>query len=449
MPLTPPETERPSASAKCTQRSLKILHKTPLVAFGVVLYFMYILTVGTKMFPDGTLLQGQSAQKISTCLFVASSFASQLLHFFFSSFSVGVITSPIAESFLSTRQLCHRLTTTLPPHQVYPTLLFSMSLSALLTGILFCAVYVLRGERLFKQLPRSFSNALFLVLGLLGVRYANERLGTITLPVRPPLALALFNSLGALLTILSLAARRRCPLVARYSVLWIALAATATFYLVASYSQASFDTLVANGWFTRDPRIPETFSLPLPALGHTNYRAVLHHSRFVLESALVNLLQFPINFPPTVSQTKVAAKTRQELLVNAAANVATSALGCSSYLLPASTIMLRRAGSTEKIDTALIGAGMLICFLCFRQYFDYLPFLVFDLLLLFLGMTIVLNTATDVVTQAPGTIPMVLAVAGVSVLTQNILVGAVTAAGLNLAIALFRKVRSPRSASDN
>ncbi|KAI5192627.1 hypothetical protein NECID01_2020 [Nematocida sp. AWRm77] len=419
----------------------RIAKKIPIVVFGVVLYFMYILTVGEKMFPEGHTIANINAQKISLVLFVWSSFSSQIVYFLLSSFEIGVLSSPISESFLTIRELNKKLSSTLSDAEVFPTAFACMFLASLATGGVFLAMYVFRAERFIKRIPSSFSNSLFVVLGILGIWYANERIKGMSVEMPTRYFTAGFNIAGFFLAALFMGLPQRCAFARKYSILLITFLGVGIFYLVAWVRGSSMDSLIQQGWFQTDPRMPIAFAFPSISKSNINYMAIYNNMGLILNIILVNILQFPINFGPTVHQTKVSASMHKELLVNGVANIVTSFLGSSSYLLPSSTIMVRKAGSVRKIDTALIGTVMALCFVFFYRFFLFIPFLIYDLLLLFIGATIVLTVSSEVVMNDPESIPYVIFVVLVTVLTKSIINGALAAGILQIVIKVAQKYK--------
>ncbi|KAI5188110.1 hypothetical protein NEHOM01_2529, partial [Nematocida homosporus] len=405
----------------------RLLYKCPIVAFGVVLYFMYILTVGEKIFPEDLSFGGVSAKQASTLLFVAGCLISQVCFFAFSSFNIGLLSSPISESFMGVRSLAASLQTGVESAELFPTMFCCLCLTALLTSGTFLLMYFCRAERLFRTIPTLVSNALFIVIGIQCIRYANERVTSVALPISPWTICLLFNGLGLALCAFFFFNKKHYPVVTKYSILIIAAAGTVLFYAAKMAMGLSLSDVVANGWLQTDPRVSVTFQLPAFAFSQINRAAVVQHLPNIVGLVLLNVLQFPINLPPTVSQTKAYASPRQELLANSLCNAATSVVGMSSYLLPSSIMAVRQAGSSSRVDTLLISAGLCVAFLLSYRHFFYIPFIVFDLILLFLGGNIVLNTLAAVLQEGASHLPFVLAVTAFALFMDSILWGALAA----------------------
>ncbi|OAG29097.1 hypothetical protein NEDG_01236 [Nematocida displodere] len=416
-------------ASQTTATVSRIVYKGLIVAFGVVLYFMYILTVGERMFPAKEMFGGSDARYLSTLLFVAGTCLSQMVFFALSAFTSGVMSSPISEAFFSTRALGASLGKSLPPEEVLPTMLASLFLAALLTSAVFFALFALRAEKALQKIPSSVSQALFVVIGFLCIVFANERVGGLSIGVPPWAVYAVFNALGVVLCVAAHCLKKMGLVVGKYSILFIAGGLSLAFYLAKLVGGASFASLTAQGWFASDPSAPAALVLPrIEGFGGVNVAAVCAHLPNILGIVVVNALQFPINFPPTSKALGQTPSARKELLANAVANAATSLVGASAGALPTATIALHGAGSESRGDTLAIAVGLCVAFWGGYRYTLYIPFVVFDTLLLVLGTGIVLRTFLGVFKTKPQTIPFILSVVLVSGLTQSLVCGLLAAA---------------------
>ncbi|KAI5190799.1 hypothetical protein NEMIN01_2347, partial [Nematocida minor] len=286
-----------------TSKARLLLYKCPVVFFGAVLYLMYVMTVGEKMFFSEGSFAGASLHITSTVLFVISSCVSQVLFFLLSSYTAGVVSSPISESFKNVQAMHASLAGDVGPDRMFTNLFLCMALATLFTSAGFFAMYALRAERVIKRIPSGMSKALFVSIGFLCVSYANERIGDIQVAVGAKwLVPALFNAAGVSITVLCWACEGSFPAVARYSVLWVAALFTAGFYTWAWTSGENTASLLAKKWLLTDPRKTVALKVPPLVFAHVQTGAVLKQLPNIAKIAVLNILQFPINFPPTASQ---------------------------------------------------------------------------------------------------------------------------------------------------
>ncbi|KAI5171224.1 hypothetical protein NEFER03_2214 [Nematocida sp. LUAm3] len=384
--------DAPAPNAIQNERMPNIVYKCLVIAFGLTLYFMYILTVGEKIFPTESGSESrEQLQQASVLLFVAGCFISQIVFYFLSSFQMGVMCAPISEGFLALQDLAVSLGTSgIKKQELVPTMAFCMVLSALLTSAGFLLLYCARGEKWISTIPSTLSNALFAVLGVLVIKYANERVHMLKVPLSLLSRYTIFNGVSLFLILFFLWLERKKPLLSKYSMLLIAVAGTLFFYSTHFFLQRSISQEVHDKWLLRDPRVALSFSFP-SVYGEVNLTAALRNIDKVLGIVFINILQFPLNYPALVAHTKSSPCPRKELLVNAVSCAATSLVGLSSYVLTSSTIAINGAGSNHKADTLLIGIPMVLLFYFVFQYIFYLPFLLFDLLLMYLGGSIIVQ----------------------------------------------------------
>ncbi|KAI5168109.1 hypothetical protein NEIRO03_2408 [Nematocida sp. AWRm78] len=410
-------------------KARQILYKCPVVFFGAVLYLMYVMTVGEKMFSTAGAFPGAEAHITSAVLFVIASCISQILFFALSSYASGVISSPISESFAHVQVMHESLAAQVPPNKVFTNLFVCLAVSALITSAGFFLMYVFRAERVIRRIPSGMSMALFVSIGFLCVSYANERVLAAEMPkIQRIVAVSGFNIIGMAVTVFFYACKKRAPIVTRYSVLWVGIAFTAVFYISAYLCGETLSSLLGKGWLLSDPRKPVKLSVPNLVFSYIDIKTVLNQLPAILKIAAMNLLQFPINFPPAKAQTGRTACARNELFANGVCNAATSLFGCSTQVLPSSTIAVYESGSRSTIDTLLFAVALVFSLGLGYQCLLYIPFAVFDMLFLCLGMNIVLQSGIDAYNEGWGVLAIVAGVSLVSVVSNSVLCGAAVGA---------------------
>ncbi|KAH9385959.1 uncharacterized protein NEMAJ01_0855 [Nematocida major] len=426
------EKEKLNSYIRTLAKSAKaLLYKCPVVFFGTVLYLMYVMTVGEKMFSSKAPFSDANTRFTSTVLFVAASCISQIMFFAFSSHTSGVMSSPISESFLYIQGLHCALAKSVPAPKLFSTLFACTALSAMLTSAGFFALRALRADRAIHKIPSAASKALFVSIGILCVFYANDRLENIKVSNVPSWAIsAAFNSVGVCLTIFCFVCRERAPAVPQYSVLWIGVLFTAAFYLCAWACRMSLSSLVSSGWLLCNPRKPISMKIPSVAFSKIQKQEIVRQLPAIAKISALNLLQFPINFPSTKARTGESTHVRKELLANGLSNAMSMFLGCTTYVLPSSTIAVYEAGSRSKIDTLLFAGALGLVTITGYKYLFYIPFVVLDLLFLCLGLNIIFQSSLSAVQEGWGTFAFVIFISLTSVATSSILWGAVVAGAM-------------------
>ncbi|EHY64710.1 hypothetical protein NERG_02329 [Nematocida ausubeli] len=415
----------PEYTRSFARKAKSLLYKCPVVFFGAVLYLMYVMTVGEKMFSCAGSFPGAEVHTASAILFVAASCISQVLFFALSSYTSGVISSPISESFRYMQSMHESLAAGLPLERVFTNLFVCLALSALLTSAGFFLMYILRAERMINRIPSGLSMALFISIGFLCVSYANERVCAVSSAAGMYWqAVLAFNAVGIAVTLLCKVCKKRCPAVARYSVLWAGVLLTAVFYVWALIKGETTASLIKKGWLASDPRKEVVLAVPRMALPHIDLRSVLWEIPSIGKIAAMNLMQFPINFPPAKAQTGKSAHARKELLANGVCNAVTSLFGCSVQVLPSSTIAVYESGSRHMADTLLFTAALIGSLAAGHRLLLYVPFAVFDMLFLCLGLNIVLQSGLDAFAEGWGVFAGAVCVSVVSTATGSVLCGA-------------------------
>ncbi|KAI5179850.1 hypothetical protein NEOKW01_1726 [Nematocida sp. AWRm80] len=404
-----------------------MITKMPVVLYGVILYFMYVLTIGEKMFDEKTRFGSMAAKNTSIMLFAIGCLVSQGLFFLFSSFDGGLMSSPISESFAIIQVMQASIVVDAAADQAYSTLFCCLFLSAALTGLGFCILYMACAERVIKGIPPVVSNCMFVVVGIRSIQYANERLGNISVGLSAALVIIMFNAVGVLFCLFFYLTENRHPFFFKYSVLVILVSLLSVFYFFVAVLGTGIDALIGYGWLAADPRVGIVYELPSFSRSGIDFAVVGSNASSIFSIVVVNIVQFVINFPPIKEQTRKNACIKKELLVNAVANTATAFLGTSSYMLAYSTIAITSAGSQSKLDSLLIALVFGALFFTAYRLFFYIPFVIFDMMLLYLGMNVVMRTFLSVIQESIYTVPLIAFVAAVSILMNSILWGAVAA----------------------
>lgn len=410
-----------------------ILYKCSVVFLGAVLYLMYVMTVGEKMFFSEGSFEGAEVQLASTFLFVMSSCVSQAVFFSMSSYTTGIISSPITESFKNIQILHQSLSADVASDKIFTNLFLCMGLATLFTSAGFFLMYIFHAENAIKKIPSGISISLFVSIGFLCVSYANERIDRITIysPNYKKWMLPFcFNVLGIAITLLCWICEDSFPAVGKYSVLWVSALFTSTFYFSVWRWNESISSLVDNGWLLKDPRVDVSPTAPSLVFSHIDPKAIISQILAIITIAGLNIIQFPINFGPTANQTGEKACARQEILANGVCNAITAMFGASAQVLPSSTITVHRAGSINRKDTLLFAVCLALIVYFGYRYIFYIPFVVFDILFLCLGLGFVLRSGLAAAKEGKGVFVMVFFVSLVSIITESIVWGAVVACAL-------------------
>lgn len=356
-----------------------------------------------------------------------------------SSHRAGILSSPISEAFLGTRGLAAALTEQVKESEVVPTCLAALCLSGLLTSLGFFVLRALRADRVLVRTPRHVSDALFVVVGLLGAVFANERVSSINTGLGPNITRCAYNAAGLVLYGICTWAGKRSPFIRRNTMLLIPGIALSMFYAAVLWTGTSTEQLLRDGWFRDAPGTP--FVLPrLDTLfGRVDFWAVIQSTHRILGIAAVNLAQFPINYIPRMRETKQSLRVQKDLAANAIANLASACICTSTYVLPSSTIAVFAAGSRSRTDTVLISVGFAVACLYAYRHVLYVPFVVFDLVLLCLSLRIVVETGMSAGRRGWMHLGFVVLVGAASLGLQSVLGGVVAAALLHACFCLFRR----------
>lgn len=428
-----------AALGACCAQAAVLVRKGFVVFFGVFLYFMYLMTLGEKMLPDAPLGAGLEGRVLRMFLFASSSVASQLVFAVVSSHKAGILTSPISEAFLGTRGLVAALAEQVREKEVVPTCLAALNLSSLLTSLGFFALRVFRADRVLLRTPRHVSDALFVVVGLLGAVFANERVPSIDTGLGPNATRCAYSAVGLVLYGTCAWAGKRSLFIRRNTMLLIPGVALSVFYAAVLWTGASAEQLQRAGWFRDAPGTP----LVLPRLdalfGRVDFWALARSTHRILGIAAVNLAQFPINYIPRMRETKQNLRVQKDLAANAVANLASACLCTSTYVLPSSTIAVFAAGSRSRSDTVLIGVGFAAACLSAYRHILYVPFVVFDLVLLCLSLRIVVETGISAGRRGWMHLGFVVLVGAASLGLQSVLGGVFAAALLHVCFCFLRR----------
>ncbi|KAI5181857.1 hypothetical protein NEOKW01_2014 [Nematocida sp. AWRm80] len=399
----------------------KILYKCSIVVIGVALYFMFTLTVGEIMFAPGKAFDGIEAKGVGQLIFVIGTLVSQLGFFFFSSFDCCVLTAPISETFKNVQALHIGIEKSTKPENVFSTLIASLFLSSVGTGVGFLLLRLFNGKWIIKKIPPVISNAMFVVVGVLTIQYANERVMAIQCGLPKWAAYGVFNGIGAAFCLLAYFARKRAPIVAKYGVLFILGILLSAYAIAIRVYDVSVDDLVQHSWLLTHPKRTPDIQLPEISFRKVDWHAVQSYKFSILGISLLSIVQFIVNFPPIVEHTKQKVCIMTEMAVNGISNVLAGLVGTSSYMLASSTISVVEAGSKTRLDTLFVTAAFGGLFFLAHQYIRYIPFIIFDLILVYLGMMICLKAIISVVEKGVYYLAIVAVITAVSLLTKSLL----------------------------
>ncbi|KAI5179675.1 sulfate permease, SulP family [Nematocida sp. AWRm80] len=414
---------------------------------GCLLYLMDSLTVGMI----GLSMNDVSLFRMSSNMFVIGAMSSQLVFFLFSSLRIPVITSPISESFVAFQTLSTDLLDIgLKDSKYLSTLLFAISISTLITGLIFLVMYLLRAQRIINILPNEISTVLFFIVGCFCYKFGNTSIlattdtmidmGIITENTKKLLILA-YNIFSIGLYALSKYISSKYPKIQPYTSILLVLLLSGIIYGCMPLLSLSIDYYIKLGILQSDQTTTNNIRISIQDI---QFKEVFSRIYSLIGIALLNILHFFINIPAVKKGCNTTVNVRKELLCNGISNcVSCVAGGYPTYLLSSSTIALNMNGTGKKIDTALITVVFSILFFVGRQVFIYIPQGCFDMLLLFIGMDILLECVKDIYTcsQMDRLIYIILVVpsAVVSMYYSNIQFGMVLSLCLYGCIYLLRK----------
>ncbi|KAI5130780.1 hypothetical protein NEPAR03_2206 [Nematocida parisii] len=373
---------------------------------GMILYFMDALTIGLVGLG---VVPGVDISKYSTVFFVFGIFISQVIFFLFSSFQVGVITTPISETFGIIAEVSGILHKSygLKDAELFWTILAFISISTLLSGFAFIVLYLTGFQKVLNKIPSKIEVALLFVIGCLCCKLGTSNMlkfvanyGDFVLYS----TIAVYGIITFAFWYLSHAMSRRFPSLAPFShciilLVIISLSYISIFFWWGGIENARISTfLPQNGKNT-------SMLFDLPLLYQMEYNKIAWKSLCSINiltqmgiMVIVVLLQFPVNTPAISAKCKITPSLKKELVANGIANVLGSVLGFfPTYVVSSSTIALNRGKpTTKKIDGFVLVVCFILMYLVGQSVFAFIPQMCLDMLLLFIGFDILKDSIVTI-----------------------------------------------------
>ncbi|KAH9387040.1 uncharacterized protein NEMAJ01_1936 [Nematocida major] len=423
---------------------------------GIILCFMDTLTIGTiglGSCPDIDL------PKYSEIFFVMGLLASQLTFYIFSSFRIGIVTTPISENFVAFGEVSGLLYTEggLRGAQFFWTLMAFISLSTILTGFVFFALYVTGFQKILAKVPKQIGVSLFFVIGVFCCIYGNESILGLTkngknIYTREGIILA-YNFVGAGLWCAARYASKKYPSFGPFSYSAVLALAVALSYIPIFLVWGGIDQARhANILPTQTKSFFTLFDLPL--IKELSPSAIAWEWIFSVKILLrmlgviaINLVQFPINVSAISTACKTEAHIKKELLANGVSNVASSVVGgFPTYVVSSSTIAFNRNKSiTARKDGLLMAVAFAVLYILGQSVFSYIPQICLDCLLLFIGLDIIYDSGMDIWGMGSYTILFSVCVVVPAICLKNIPVGMGIGMLISIARHLYRKYHASRT----
>ncbi|KAI5191007.1 hypothetical protein NECID01_1237 [Nematocida sp. AWRm77] len=405
------------------KKKLAVLERIPAVVFGVLLYFMDALTLGgmglcsTPTSPELTY--------ISRTFFVLGVAVSQTVFYCCSSFTMGVMSSPITEAFLMFQSLSAKLEAKgLSAEQHFATLVACIGISTCMTGCMYMCLYVMGAQKILKRIPSEIGTSLFFTIGWLCVKMSNKTLwGIKDLSV---VYTVLFNAMGLGLWMLSKYLSKKVPAVERYAYMIIVGCLMCGFYAWVWVSGASIDGLVKKGILSETQSYSSLKSSWISDLRLSSVQlgcipGVLLQ---LVNISLLNMVHFPINLAAIEKGCGIKPSMKKELLAHGVSNFAACLVGgFPTYIISSSTIALNTPIRAYKTDTLIIAGCVLALYFLGQSVIACIPRPCVDMLLFFVGVDIIVDAGMEIVCSGWFLTIFCGAIATVCVLTDAIEIG--------------------------
>ncbi|KAI5190971.1 hypothetical protein NEMIN01_1304 [Nematocida minor] len=400
---------------------------------GILLYFMDTMTVGRIGFGS---IQGMDLQKYSSLLFVVGAISSQILFFVFSSFKMGLITTPISENFIAYGELSKSLhiNNNLYGPQLFYTVIAFITISTFLTSLVFFTLYLLGFQRVLEKIPKEIGTVLFFVIGCLCCVYGNASMidiGSKYSSATKYLIIASYSAGGLGLWVLSQHIGKRYPSFGPFSYFVNFLFLTALSYIPIFFFWGGVEEARAAGFLpSQGKNLMALFDLPLFhefSLDRIQWSLIFNANGFlkIAGIVLINLVQFPINIPAITTGCSVKSSTEKELLSNGFSNMFSTIFGgFSTYVVSSSTIAYNRNKvSTKKIDGLALVFIFSVLYILGQTFFSFVPQACLDMLLLFIGFDILKDSIITVWNEGAYSIFFTVCVALPTLYTQDLPIG--------------------------
>ncbi|KAI5137106.1 hypothetical protein NEAUS06_2102 [Nematocida ausubeli] len=428
-------------------------HKTTLreriscALLGIVLYFMDILTIGAIGLGN---ISGMDLPKYSKVMFLIGICSSQIIFFLFSSFTIGVITTPISENFVTIAGVTEALSQVykLEGSTLFWTLLVFIAISTLMTSFVFFILYVTGFQKILSKVPAEIGIALFFVIGCFCCIFGNASSMKIADKMSSEIArwsiLVMYNGLALVSWGVAKLIARKFPKIGPFSYGLVLFALIGLSYIpilgvwgsIANARKSEFLPPGGKSFFI-------LFDLPLMmefGLDKVAWSCIFTFDMLLKMASIViiNLVQFPVNMPAISTGCRVAPSLKKELLANSVSNLFSSVFGgFSTYVVSSSTIALNKGGPiTKKIDGLMSVVCFLALYLVGQTAFSYVPQICLDMLLLFIGFDILMDSVIGIWSKGLYTIIFSSAVAIPCLYLNNLPIGMAVGFGISLLVYL-------------
>lgn len=422
---------------------------------GIILYFMDAMTIGTKGLGE---IPGMNLAKYSGVFFVVGILASQLAFFSISSFSIGVMATPISENFVTfgkmTEYFYDKNGGNLRGSDLFWTLITFISLCSLLTSIAFLVLYLVGFSEILELMtPTELPDALFIVIGIFCVQYGQDGVTSILTEAKITnesykyyIILGLFTALLFALWYIANQAKTTYKPIApfMYFITFLVTVAVAHVAMLVFFNDID-KTRAMKILPTVGQNFSTLFDLPLLAkfeFSNISWSALLSKKSILTMLGVValNLLQFPINVSMVKKQCHIDAKEEKALLTNSASNFLSSVFGgfFPTYLLSSSTVAFNQNSNiTKKIDGVILAVLFAFLYVFGQSVFSFVPQMCLDMLLVFIGFDILKDSIISIWNLGAYAIAYTFCIAIFSLQYENLPIG--MAVGLGISALLFFK----------
>lgn len=439
------------------KEKISIRERVSCCCLGVLLYFMDALTIGRIGLGD---VKGMGLPKYSSFLFLLSSVSSQAVFYLFSSFSLGSITTPISENFITFKNLASSLATedALAEDVLFPTLITFISISTLITGVSFLVLYFLGFHRSLEKIPKEIGMALFFAIGGFCCMFGNASILKM-FPYQESsgynwyFIIGIYNVCGFILWRITQSVGKAYPKFAPFSYFVCFLCTVAFSYVPIFAIFGGIEKARAAEFLPNQANSMTSLSdLPLVAnfsFSKISWKILLRKDILMKISGvvLINLMQFPINVPSLSKGCDAKASASKELMANGIANLFGCIFGIfSPYIVVSSTIAFNRNKiSTKKIDGVFLISCFAVLYLIGQSLFSYVPPMCLDMLLLFIGFDILLDSIISIWDSGMYYILFTLLVAIPTFKTESLFVGMGIGVAFSLMYYLYTCIQNRRS----
>jgi len=381
----------------------KLSERLPTVIFGSLLCLMDILTIGRNGFeysPECAMLM-----HISAMCFVLRFVTSQILTYYLSSFKIGLITSPVTESFFTFKSISALLyDLQLRDEKHFATLIFCIGISTLGTAIGYFMLYRFRAEKVLEKLPGEVGVGLFFTVGWFCFKFSNEFVmglreklyGNSVYGYHIPL---IYNVVSVCLWRGAKLASVKYPAVSRYTYVIAVMGIAGAFYTWMVLSGWSVEECRREKLLPEEPSLESLRSSWLKdlSLSSIDFRKASKCWLTILTLPVLNIIHFPINIATIQKGCRTKANMKKELFSHGVNNLVGTFVGVFPvYIVSSSTISLNTPVRGKRVDTLLIGASVLVLFLSAQKLISLLPNICFNMLLLFISFDILWDSTLEI-----------------------------------------------------